>query len=394
MPGPLDGYRILDLTTVISGPFATMLLADQGADVIKVESVHAPDHARGAGHGENQFTATFLNNNRNKRGITLDLKTPEGKEILLKLAATADVFIQNFRPGVVERLGVDEEAVRKVAPSIIYTSISGFGETGPWSHKPVYDPIVQAISGLTTIQGGSDDQRPRLVRTILPDKLTGMTTAQAISSALAARERTGEGQHIRVSMLDAVVSFLWASDMGGQTFVGKEVSTQRAATFIDLIYETKTDYISVSAMSNKQWLALSDAVGHPEWKEDERFKNPALRDLNADERLHMTQDALLTKTADEWLEILDDAGVPCAPVLKRKDMINHPQVLASDLIRESDHPVAGRLRQTRPAARFSKMQFEIQRGAPSHGEHTDEILLTLGLTEEELSKLREKGVVK
>lgn len=195
MAGPLEGYRILDLTTVISGPFATMLLADQGADVIKVESVSNPDHARGAGFGESQFTATFLNNNRNKRGVTLDLKSAEGKKALLSLAATADVFIQNFRPGVVERLGIGEEEVRAVNPEIIYVSISGFGEKGPLSHKPVYDPIIQAISSLATIQGGSDEARPRLVRTILPDKLTGMTTAQAVSSALVAKEKTGKGQH-------------------------------------------------------------------------------------------------------------------------------------------------------------------------------------------------------
>jgi len=393
MPGPLEGYRVIDLTTVISGPFATMLLADQGADVIKVESVHTPDMARGAGHGENQFTAIFLNNNRNKRGITLDLKSDDGREILLKLAATADVFVQNFRPGVVERLGVDEDPVRKVAPGIIYTSISGFGETGPLSHKPVYDPIIQAISGLTSIQAGSDEERPRLVRTILPDKLTGMATAQAISSALASRERTGEGQHIRISMLDTIVSFLWASDMGGQTFIGREVSTQRAATFIDLIYETATDYISVSAMTNKQWLALCDAVGHPEWKEDERFTNGALRDLNANERLQITQEALLAKSSDEWLKILDDAGVPCAPVLKRKDMIHHPQVVASDIILETDHPIAGKLRQTRPAARFSKTPNQIRRGAPMHGEHTEEILIEIGIGQEELAGLREKGVI-
>ncbi len=393
MPGPLDGIRIVDLTTVISGPFATMLLADQGADVIKVEAVHTPDHARGAGHGDGQFTATFLNNNRNKRGITLDLKSGEGRDILLKLCATADVFIQNFRPGVVERLGVDEEAVREVKPDIIYVSISGFGEKGPWSHKPVYDPIVQAISGLTTIQGGSDEARPRLVRTILPDKLTGMTTAQAVSSALLARERSGEGQHLRISMLDTVISFLWASDMGGQTFVGREVSTQRAATFIDLIYETKTDYISVSAMSNRQWLALCDAVGHPEWKEDERFSSPALRDLNANERLEMTQEALRSRSAEEWLRILDEAGVPCAPVLKRKDMIHHPQVVASELIIETEHPVAGRLRQTRPAARFSKTPPAIRRGAPLHGEHTREILQEIGYGDEEFERLKKSGVV-
>ena len=252
MAGPLDGIRIIDLTTVISGPVCTQMLGDQGADIIKVEAIDRPDHARGAGFGANQFTATFLNNNRNKRAITIDLKSEKGKALLLKLASTADVVIQNFRPGVVERLGIDEEAVRAVKPDIIYASISGFGEKGPYAHKPVYDPIVQALSGLTTIQAGSDEERPRLVRTIVPDKLTGITMAQAISSALVAKLRTGEGQHIRLSMLDAVVSFLWSSDMGGQTFVGKEVSVQRAATFIDLIYETQSGYISVSAMTNQQ----------------------------------------------------------------------------------------------------------------------------------------------
>ena len=305
MAGPLDGIRIIDLTTVISGPVCTQILGDQGADIIKVEAIDRPDHARGAGYGAHQFTATFLNNNRNKRAITLDLKSDEGKAVLLKLAAMADVIIQNFRPGVVERLGIDEDAVRAVKPDIIYASISGFGEKGPFAHKPVYDPIVQALSGLTTIQAGSDEERPRLVRTIVPDKLTGITMAQAISSALVAKLRTGEGQHIRLSMLDAVVSFLWSSDMGGQTFVGKEVSVQRAATFIDLIYETQTDYISVSAMTNQQWTSLCDAVGHPEWKDDERFKTPGGRDRYADERLNMTQEALLAGPAEQWLKILE-----------------------------------------------------------------------------------------
>lgn len=394
MPGPLDGIRILDLTTVISGPFATMLLADQGAEVIKVESITAPDHARGAGYGTRQFTATFLNNNRNKRAITLDLKSPQGVDVLLSLAETCDVFIQNFRPGVVERLGVDETAIRKVAPTIIYASISGFGEKGPWSHKPVYDPIVQALSGLATIQAGSDKARPRLVRTIVPDKLTGMTAAQAISSALVHREKTGEGQHVRISMLDSVLSFLWSSDMGGQTFIGNEISSQRAATFIDLIYETKSGYISVSAMSNKQWSALCNAVDHPEWLTDERFVTPALRDQNANTRLEMTQRALMARTAEEWLRILDEAGVPSAPVLKRKDVIHHPQVVASDIIVETEHPIAGPIRQTRPAARFSKTSTEIRRGAPRHSEHTDEVLTEMGLTQKQITDLREQGVIK
>lgn len=394
MAGPLSGYRIIDLTTVISGPFATMLLGDQGADVIKIESTEAPDHARGAGYGSDNFTATFLNNNRSKRGMTLNLKSEQGKSILFKLVKTADVIIQNFRPGVVERLGVGEEDVRAHNPNIIYASISGFGESNPWSHKPVYDPIIQAISGLTTIQAGSDEERPRLVRTILPDKLTGMATAQAISSALVHKEKTGEGQHVRISMLDTVISFLWSSDMGGQTFVGKEVSVQRAATFIDLIYETKTSYISVSAMSNKQWQALCNAVGKPEWLKDERFTTPALRDRNANERLQMTQDVLLTRSAEEWLEVLEEAGVPCAPVLKRKDMIEHPVVVANDLIREVEHPVAGKIRQTRPAARFSGSELEPGRGAPQLGEHNVELLEEIGYSEDEIKAFENAGTIR
>ena len=394
MPGPLDGFTVIDLTTVISGPFATMLLGDQGANVIKVEQVSGGDHARGAGYGTNQFTASFVNNNRSKRGICLDLKQLAGRDTLFKLVANADVLIQNFRPGVVDRLGINEDAIRQHAPNIIYASISGFGEDGPWSHKPVYDPIVQALSGLTTIQGGSDDARPRLVRTILPDKLTGLTMAQAVTAALAARERTGEGQHVRVSMLDAVIAFLWASDMGGQTFVGKEVSTQRAATFIDLIYETRDGFISVSAMKNEHWEALCRVVGHPEWLDDERFSTPAARDAHANERLELTQSVLYERTAEEWLTLLDAAGVPSAPVLTRREMIDHPQVVASNLIIETEHPIAGPLRQTRPAARFDKTPPEIRRGAPLHGEHTTEVLAEIGLSSADIEQLKDLGAIK
>ena len=393
MSGPLDGYRIIDLTTMISGPLATMMLADQGADVIKVEPPVTGDHVRSSGHGAAQLTASFLNNNRNKRSIALDLKTEKGRSALLRLAETADVFVQNFRPGVVERLGVGEKEIREVAPQIIYVSISGFGEQGPWAHKPVYDPIVQALSGLTTIQAGSDDARPRLVRTILPDKLTGVKGAQAITAALLARAKSGEGQHVRLSMLDSVIAFLWSSDMGGQTFVGKEVSAQRAATFIDLIYETKDGYISVATMANKQWQALCVATGNPQWLEDERFQTASLRDRHADERLQLVQSALIERTTAEWLETLEEAGVPCAPVLKRMETIRHPQVQASEIIIETEHPHAGRLRQARPAARFDGTPTQIRLGAPLLGEHTDEILTELGTTAADIETMRDEGVI-
>ena len=275
----------------------------------------------------------------------------------------------------------------------IYVSMSGWGENGPLAHKPVYDPIIQALSGLASVQGGSDTVRPRLIRTIVPDKLTAVTAAQAVTAALAGRAKTGEGQHVKVSMLDSVIAFLWSSDMNGQTFVGEEITQARAATFIDLIYETKTDYISVSTMTNVQWAAFCKASGREQLLDDPRFASPSLRDQNANERLELIQEALLERTAAEWLEILDKAGVPSSPVLTRAQMINHPQVEASAMVIEYDHPEAGRLRQSRPAAKFESTPTEIKHGAPALGTHTREVLAEVGYSDTEIDALTEAGVL-
>jgi crotonobetainyl-CoA:carnitine CoA-transferase CaiB-like acyl-CoA transferase len=384
MPGPLDGYRIVDLTSMISGPLATMILADQGADVIKVENPDGGDHTRAANNRRNGYSASFLHNNRNKRSLALDLKQPAAKEALLRLVATADVFVQNFRPGVADRMGFGEDALRAVKPDIIYVSISGFGETGPFAGKPVYDPLVQAMSGLATIQAGSDSERPRLVRTIVPDKLTAITASQA-------RSRTGQGQHVRISMLEAVIAFLFASDMGSQTFVGDEFPQQEAASFIDLIYQTATTYISAAVQSNKEWEALTRALEKAEWLDDPRFRTPALRQRNINERLMMTQEVLLTRPAAEWLARLTAAGVPCAPVLTRGEMIRDPQVAATGIVVESEHPEAGRIRGARPAARFSGTPASIRNGGPALGAHNHEILSELGYAPAEVALLSAGG---
>lgn len=393
MPGPLRGIRVLDLSAMLSGPWAASILGDQGAEVIKIEPPRTGDHVRSLPNRSGGLASMFLNVNRSKRSLTLDLKAAEGKQVLLDLVREADVLVQNFRPGVVERLGISYEDLSAVNPKLVYLSISGFGEGGPYAERRAYDPIVQAVSGLTTIQAGSDEDRPRLIRTVLPDKLTAITGAQAVCAALVARATTGEGQHVRLSMLDSVLAFMWASDMNAYTFVDKPVTPEKAASFIDLIYETADGYITVSTMSNKEWTAFCNAANRPDLLEDERFNTPAKRDANVNERLSEIQKVLLERPGKEWLELLTEHDVPCAPALRRFEVIEDPQVIASGTIIETDHPIAGRLRQARVAARFSRTPVGTPVGAPGLGEHSVEVLAEAGFDTSTIDRLLAEGVV-
>lgn len=394
MTGPLAGIRIIDVSSVLSGPVSTVLLADQGADVIKIEPP-AGDIVRRMGAIKGELSAGFVTANRGKRSLCIDLKTAAGVEVVKRLVQDADVFIQNFRPGAVERMGLGYETLKAINPALLFVSVSGFGETGPYSHKRVYDPVIQALSGLPDVQADSDQARPKMVRTVIPDKVSGLTTAQAITAGLLERERgTGEGQHIRVAMVDATIAFLWPEALAGLTLVGEEQKVRRGQLAQDLIFATKDGYITCGAVSDSEWEGMCAALDRPDWLADERFSTPMGRIKNAKARLEGMAAVLESRTSAEWLSLLDAHDVPCAPVLSRPELLENEQIKANELIHEYDHPALGKIRQPRPAARFSRSQMRAGALAPRLGEHSVEILAEAGLPQEEINNLVAAGIVR
>jgi crotonobetainyl-CoA:carnitine CoA-transferase CaiB-like acyl-CoA transferase len=393
MPGPLSGFRIVDVTQMISGPMATMVLADQGADVIKVEPPGTGDLTRALAGRRHSMSPAFAVVNRNKRSVVIDLKRPPGVELLKRLVAQADMFVQNFRPGTVERMGIGEAELREASPDLVYVSISGFGETGPYVHKRTYDPVIQALSGLASIQADPESGRPKMLRVIVPDKVTALTAAQAMTAALLARERTGIGQHVKLAMLDAVIAFIWPESMAAFTFAGPEKAITRPPNTRDLVFQTADGYITCGAVSDSEWEGLCRALERPEWLHDERFKTPAGRVRYADARLELMAEVLNTRTSAEWLAKLDAQQVPCAPILTRQEVLTDPQVATNQMIVDATHPSAGPMRQPRPAARFGATPAELRSFAPNLGQHTSEVLREVGLDADEIRRLSEVGVI-
>ena len=391
--GPLVGFRVLDATQMISGPMATMVLADQGSDVIKVEPPGRGDLTRALGGGKRGMAPIFATTNRNKRSIALDLKKPAGLAVFDRLVARADLFVENFRPGRAERLGIGPARLCALNPRLVYVSISGFGETGPYAERRVYDPVIQALSGLASIQADRPSGRPRMIRLIVPDKVTALTAAQAMTAALLARERSGRGQHVRLSMLDAVVSFLWPEAMARHTFIGDDVGVVRPPDVRDLVFETRDGFVTIGTVSDAEWEGLARALGHEEWLEDERFRTPAGRVKYADARLELTAEAVRDYPRADLLRLLADAEVPSAPILTRDELLEDPQIAANELIVEDEHPSAGRMRQPRPAARFAETPSSLRTGAPTLGQHSDEVLDEAGVGADEIRRLRENRIL-
>ncbi|MGB8683300.1 MAG: CoA transferase [Candidatus Binatus sp.] len=392
MPGAMEGVRVLDLTTMVAGPVATMMLADQGAEVIKVESPHG-DLMRHFSRGRNGMNAAFLSCNRNKRSLAVDLKSADGLEILKRLIATAQVFVHNFRPGIAERMGLGEEIVRAIRRDIVYVSITGYGTKGPYANQRAYDPVIQAMSGLADIQRDRDTGRPRMVRTIIADYTTALTAAQAITAALFARERTGGGQHVRISMLDAMISYLWPEAMPSLTFVGDETDPSDGEVGPDLVFATQDRYITAAALSDDEWAGMCRALNRQELIDDLRFKTARDRSVNAVERRTITSAELEKWRADEILPRLLANDVPSAPVVSRFELLHDKQVSENHILEEFDSEQFGKVRMPRPAALFDRTPAKIRALAPRLGADNAAILAELGYDADDITRLESNKVV-
>ncbi len=389
--GPLQGIKVLDLSVMISGPLAAMMLADQGADVIKVESPGIGDFMRYLGSAKGGMTGIFVNNNRGKRSLVVDLKSEQGVAVLKKLAETADVVIQNFRPGAVERLGIGYEDLKAVNPQLIYVSISGYGPDGPDSGHRVYDNVIQAASGLASVQTDPRNGEPSLFRTLLCDKVTSLTAAQAISSALYARAAgNAEGQHIVLAMLDAAVSFMWPDS--GMDAVLLDDDANRTPTIGQNygITRLKDGFAAIAVVSDSEFRGLCHAYGRPELADDDRFATMAGRTLNASELVPLMTELSAQQSAEDFVKRAQSFDVPAASVVTLADLPQQPQIMNNEVFLEREHPVAGRIREPRPAARFSSTPAQAGGMAPTPGQHSDEVVAEVGL---DAAALRTAGVI-
>ena len=396
MPGPLHGLRIVEMCVAVTGPLAVALLVDQGAEAVKVEEPRFGDQGRYVGVVSGGISAMFQMCNRGKRSAAIDCTEPRGREIVLELAAEADVFVQNMRPGVVERLGLGYADVSARNPGIVYASISGFGPDGPYAHRRVYDSVIQAQSGLVGNQTGINDKSPRFLRQAAADKITAYTASQAITAALLARERGAGGQHVQVSMLDSSVAFLFADAAAHEVALDNDQrhlaqsfsAHQRAIAFAD-------GHAVVAAVTDSEFHGMAESVGVD--SSDPRVATMNSRQRNKEqvsEVFRAVHAAAAAMPLAEAVEALDRHQVPFGVVLGVEDIATDPQAVHNQIFTEHDHPAMGRVRQPRPAPRFSATPAEPREpSSPIHGQHTDEVLSELGWGNR-IDQLRNDGVIK
>ena len=396
MSGPLSGIKVIDISAVISGPMACQVLGDQGADVIKVEPIGMGDITRIGGFRVGDISAMYASANRGKRSIALDLSQDSGVEILKKMVETADVIVQNFRPGAVEGMGIGPDVLMKINPDLIYVSISGFGSDGPYRDWRVYDPIVQSVSGVVSIQQSPDIPIPDLVRTIICDKTTALTAANAITAALFARASgKASGQHIEIPMLDAAIYWLWPDVFMGHTLWGDEVEPGPLIYQIYRLQQTADGHLVYFYASDKEFAGLCKALGHPDWIEDERF-------LTAKDRMvpehfealgSLLHNAFIDFSTDVIMSRLHDYEVPAAQVNSVADVFTDPQVVNNEIIVEWEHPDAGLMKMARPPVRWGTTEPDIKWSADHVGQSTFEILEEYGFTKKEILELQDSKVI-
>jgi formyl-CoA transferase len=393
LPGPLDGVRVLDLTRVVAGPYCAMFLGDLGAEVVKVEQPGTGDDTRGWGPpftgGESAY---YLCINRNKKSIALDLKSAKEVELVRQLAQAADVVIENFRPGTMERLGLGEEELRELNPRLIYASLTGFGADGPMSGWPGYDLIVQAWGGLMSITGTPDGE-PVKVGVAIIDLVAGLMLGKAITAALFAREKIGVGQRIDTSLLEAEVASL--INVGSNYLIGGKIPARWGNAHPNIVpyqnFKTADGYLVIGVASEVIWKRFCQAIGRMELAEDPRFANNSTRVENRVELISVLAEVFLGRSNEIWLTLLNDAEVPCAPVQTIDRVFQAPQVLHRDMLVEIEHPTAGKVPMAGIPVKFSVTPASVRLPPPLLGQHTDEVLKTwLGMTDEAIEDLKRK----
>jgi len=396
MTQALEGIRIIDFSKALAGPYCTMLLADMGAEVIKVEMPGSGDDSRGWGppfiEGE---AAYFLSINRNKKSITLNLKDEKAKQLALKIISKADIVLESNRPGVMTKLGLDYDTVQKSNPAIIYCSISGFGQTGPYSKRPGFDQVIQGyggIMGLTGEKGGG----PLKVGIAVTDIATGMFAATGILTALYHREKTGQGQRVDAAMLDGQVS--WLTYQAGRYLASGKVPERLGSAHPLIVpyqdFEASDGFINIAAGNDSLWKKMCAVIGLPkDVAEDPKYATNAQRVENRDAVVKIVSEKIRTRTMQEWLDLLNTAGVPCGPIYTVDQIFKDPQVLARDMLVDIDHPKCGRIQVTGAPVKLSETPAQIKSHPPMLGEHNREILQELGLSVREIEKLKEDRVI-